>query len=178
LPLAVGAGRPDGTFPQLAGQHTSVLIKQMADIRAGVRDNPTMYPFAATLTDPQELADVAAFIEQGCVSRRTWSLRGQGRRQASGDRQGTLREGVQGVPRSSGEGSKDKVLSGDRRSALQVPAAPDDRNPRRSPPQRQPGHGQNHQKYDNDQLVAISAYQSSLVMPGNMCKAKAPARKK
>ena len=57
--LPSGAGRPDGTFPQLAGQHTTVLIKQMADIRAGLRDNPTMYPFAATLTDPQELADVA-----------------------------------------------------------------------------------------------------------------------
>ena len=56
--LPSGAGRPDGTFPQLAGQHTTVLIKQMADIRAGLRDNPTMYPFAATLTDPQELADV------------------------------------------------------------------------------------------------------------------------
>ena len=29
--------------------------------------------------------------------------------------------------------------------------------------------------YTNDQLVAISAYQSSLVMPGNMCKPKAGA---
>ena len=36
----------------------------MADIRAGLRDNPTMYPFAATLTDAQELADVAAYIEK------------------------------------------------------------------------------------------------------------------
>ena len=35
--LPSGAGRPDGTFPQLAGQHTTVLIKQMADIRAGLR---------------------------------------------------------------------------------------------------------------------------------------------
>ena len=51
--LPSGAGRPDGTFPQLAGQHTTVLIKQMADIRAGLRDNPTMYPFAATLTDAE-----------------------------------------------------------------------------------------------------------------------------
>ena len=65
--LPSGAGRPDGTFPQLAGQHTTVLIKQMADIRAGLRDNPTMYPFAATLTDPQELADVAAYIEGLCI---------------------------------------------------------------------------------------------------------------
>jgi cytochrome c553 len=34
-------------------------------------------------------------------------------------------------------------------------------------------------KYDNTQLVAISAYQASLVMPGAMCKAGAkPAKKK
>lgn len=61
--LPSGAGRPDGTFPQLAGQHSTVLIKQIADIRAGLRDNPIMYPFAATLTDPQELADVSAYIQ-------------------------------------------------------------------------------------------------------------------
>ena len=61
--LPSGSGRPDGTFPQLAGQHKTVLIKQIADIRAGRRDNPIMYPFATTLTDPQELADVAAYIQ-------------------------------------------------------------------------------------------------------------------
>ena len=61
--LPSGSGRPDGTFPQLAGQHATVLIKQIADIRAGRRDNPIMYPFAITLTDPQELADVAAYLQ-------------------------------------------------------------------------------------------------------------------
>lgn len=60
--LPSAAGRPDGTFPQLAGQHSTVLIKQIADIRAKLRDNPIMYPFAVTLSDPQELADVAAYI--------------------------------------------------------------------------------------------------------------------
>src|SRR5690242_17670137 len=65
--LPSGAGRPDGTFPQLAGQHSTVLIKQIADIRAGLRDNPTMYPFAATLTEPQELADVAEYINSLCI---------------------------------------------------------------------------------------------------------------
>jgi cytochrome c553 len=40
-----------------------VLIKQIADIRAGRRDNPIMYPFATTLIDPQELADVSAYIQ-------------------------------------------------------------------------------------------------------------------
>lgn len=44
--LLEGWGLTDGTFPQLAGQHRSVLIKQLADIRAKNRDNPTMYPFA------------------------------------------------------------------------------------------------------------------------------------
>jgi hypothetical protein len=33
-------------------------------------------------------------------------------------------------------------------------------------------------KYDNAQLVAISAYQASLAMPGAMCKAKPTAKKK
>ena len=33
-------------------------------------------------------------------------------------------------------------------------------------------------KYNDDQLISISAYQSSLVMPGNMCKPKAGAAKK
>lgn len=61
--LPSGAGRPDGSFPQLAGQHATVLIKQIADIRAGRRDNPIMAPFAARLIDPQELADVAAYIQ-------------------------------------------------------------------------------------------------------------------
>jgi len=61
--LPSGAGRPDGTFPQLARQHSTVLIKQIADIRAGRRDNPIMYPFAVTLVDPQELADVAAYLQ-------------------------------------------------------------------------------------------------------------------
>jgi cytochrome c553 len=61
--LPNGSGRPDGTFPQLAGQHRTVIVKQIADIREGRRDNPIMYPFAKTLTDAQELADVAAYIQ-------------------------------------------------------------------------------------------------------------------
>ena len=59
--LASGMGRPDGTLPVVAGQHTQVLIKQMADIRAGQRENPTMYPFATSMT-PQDIADTAAYM--------------------------------------------------------------------------------------------------------------------
>ena len=63
--LTEGWGTEEGTFPQLAGQHRNVLIKQMADIRAMNRDNPTMYPFAlpAAIGDAQALADVTAYIE-------------------------------------------------------------------------------------------------------------------
>lgn len=55
--LPEGWGLVDGSFPQLAGQHRNVLIKQLSDIRAGNRDNETMYPFSM---DEQILA-VAGF---------------------------------------------------------------------------------------------------------------------
>lgn len=62
--LTEGWGTKEGTFPQLAGQHREVLIKQLADIRALNRDNPTMYPFAKpeSIGDEQALADVVAYI--------------------------------------------------------------------------------------------------------------------
>ncbi len=60
-----GWGKQDGTFPQLAGQHYKVIIKQLSDIRAGNRDNPTMYPFAlpSQIGGPQAIADVAGYIQ-------------------------------------------------------------------------------------------------------------------
>ena len=64
--LTEGWGMKDGTFPQLAGQHREVLIKQLADIRALNRDNPTMYPFALpeAIGGSQAIADVAGYIEK------------------------------------------------------------------------------------------------------------------
>ena len=42
------------------------LIKQLADIREGNRDNPTMYPFALprAIGGAQALADVVAYMEK------------------------------------------------------------------------------------------------------------------
>lgn len=62
--LAEGWGTKEGTFPMLAGQHRNVLIKQLADIRAQNRDNPTMYPFALprAIGGAQALADVTEYI--------------------------------------------------------------------------------------------------------------------
>lgn len=64
--LTEGWGTEEGTFPQLAGQHRVVLIKQLADIRELNRDNPTMYPFALprAIGGAQSVADVAAYIER------------------------------------------------------------------------------------------------------------------
>ncbi len=64
--LLEGWGTPDGTFPQIAGQHAAVAIKQLADIRALNRDNPTMYPFALpqSIGGAQSVADAAAYIEK------------------------------------------------------------------------------------------------------------------
>ena len=61
-----GWGDISGTFPQLSGQHKEVLIKQLADIREGNRDNPTMYPFAGeeSIGGAQALADVVSYIEK------------------------------------------------------------------------------------------------------------------
>lgn len=58
-------GRADGSYPRLAGQHASVLIKQMSDVRAGRRDNPKMYPFVDkhVIETPQQLADIAAYLQ-------------------------------------------------------------------------------------------------------------------
>ena len=56
-----GWGSKDGTFPQLAGQRDTVIVKQLSDIRAKNRDNPTMYPFAL----PDEIKNAAPEVGGG-----------------------------------------------------------------------------------------------------------------
>jgi cytochrome c553 len=168
-----------------------VLIKQMADIRAGLRDNPTMYPFAATLTDAQELANVAAYIEKLCIpldhghydskpgdnTDKNWK--------APADTEKRLAEGKALYEKEclechgkNGEGVKEKfypVIAGQHYKYLL-----------RQMTEIRDGHRRNAnpdmvkiiKKYNNDQLISISAYQASLVMPGNMCKPKAAGKKK
>jgi len=178
--LPSGAGRPDGTFPQLAGQHSTVLIKQMADIRAGLRDNPTMYPFAATLTDPQELADAAAYINSLCIPVDHGKYDGADAAIQIAKGKELYEKQCLECHGKTGEGNKEKfypVIAGQHYKYLL-----------RQMTEIRDGHRRNAnpdmvkviKPYTNDQLVAISAYQSSLVMPGAMCKPKAgaPAKKK
>ncbi len=61
-----GWGNPSGSYPQIAGQLPTVLIKQLADFRAGNRDNPIMLPFAdqRVLPTAQAIADITTYISQ------------------------------------------------------------------------------------------------------------------
>jgi cytochrome c553 len=191
--LPSGAGRSDGTFPQLAGQHSTVLIKQMADIRAGLRDNPTMYPFAVTLTDAQELADVAAYIESLCIpldhghydmkpldnTDKNWKAPADTAQQLAQGKDLYEKE-CKTCHGASGEGAKDKfypVIAGQHYKYLLRQMTEIRDGKRRN---ANPDMVKIIKKYDDKQLIAISAYQSSLVMPGNMCKPKAgaPSKKK
>ncbi len=47
-------------WPHLAGQQEAYLAKQIREFRDGVREEPTMIGFVATLSD-QDIADLAAY---------------------------------------------------------------------------------------------------------------------
>jgi cytochrome c553 len=59
-----GWGLATGSVPQIAGQHRKVVIKQLADFRAGNRDSVLMVPYATveSIGGAQALADVSAYI--------------------------------------------------------------------------------------------------------------------
>ena len=149
----------------------------MADIRAGLRDNPTMYPFAATLTDPQELADVAAYIEGLCIPPDHGKYEGVDASMQIAKGKELYEKECLECHGKNGEGVKDKfypVIAGQHYKYLL-----------RQMTEIRDGHRRNAnpdmvkiiKKYNNEQLVAISAYQASMTMPGSMCAAK-PGKKK
>lgn len=75
---ANAVGRPDAGYPQLAGQHTSVLIKQMIDVRSGKRDNPRMHPFIeSSVVAARDVPHVAAYLNS--LPLQTNNRRGDGK---------------------------------------------------------------------------------------------------
>jgi cytochrome c553 len=54
-------GLPEKQAPRLSGQHDWYLLKQLTDIKSGVRKNPVMLPFIQKLTE-QDFKDLAAYI--------------------------------------------------------------------------------------------------------------------
>ena len=61
---ADASGRVSGAYPRLSGQHAQVLMKQIADIRSGRRNNPKMEPFIGDhVLTPFDIADVSIYLE-------------------------------------------------------------------------------------------------------------------
>jgi len=170
--LPSGAGRSDGTFPQLAGQHETVLIKQMADIREGLRDNPTMYPFAKeAMKKPQEVADTAAYIETLCIPLDHGKYEGADAAKQIADGKVLYEKECKECHGANGQGNKEKfypVIAGQHYKYLLRQMTEIRDGKRRN---ANPDMVKIIKKYDDKQLVAISAYQSSLSMAGKMCKA-------
>ena len=172
-----GAGTPDGNIPQLAGQHNSVVIKQLADIRSGLRANPTMYPFARKLSDPQAIANVAAYIETLCIPLDTGKYQGPDAARQIADGKLLYEKQCAQCHQPNGEGLKEMfypVLAGQHYRYLlrQMTEIRDGKRPE-APPEM----FKVITTYNDAQLLAIAAYQASLTTPrsmmmshGSMCK--------
>jgi cytochrome c553 len=148
---------------------------EMADIRAGLRDNPTMYPFAAALTDPQDLADLAAYLEGLCIPIEHGHYEAQDAVKQVANGRELYEKECRACHGPCGEGSRHKrypVIAGQHYAYLLHQMTQIRDGQRRN---ADPEMVRIISKYNDDQLLAISAYQSSLVMPGKTCKAKAPA---
>lgn len=52
----------DPTVPNLAGQHVQYILKQIYDFQMENRSDPRMSPIAHTLSDMQEVRDIAAYF--------------------------------------------------------------------------------------------------------------------
>jgi cytochrome c553 len=58
----VDGNSPAAEWPSLAGQHASYIVQQLRAFQSGERDEITMTPFAAGLSE-QDMADIAAYYE-------------------------------------------------------------------------------------------------------------------
>ena len=56
-----GDGNVEKRAPRLSGQHDWYVVKQVTEIKSGVRKNPEMQPFVAKLSE-QDIKDLAAYI--------------------------------------------------------------------------------------------------------------------
>lgn len=58
------SGRASGAIPRLSGQHAAVVIKQIVDIRSGLRSNAPMKPVVDDPElKPQAFADIASYLQ-------------------------------------------------------------------------------------------------------------------
>jgi cytochrome c553 len=65
--LCAGCHGPDGNspnpaWPNLAGQHSNYLYKQIMDFKSQARQDPMMSAQAAVIQTPQDVADISAYF--------------------------------------------------------------------------------------------------------------------
>jgi cytochrome c553 len=103
-----GWGLVNGSVPQLAGQHRKVVIKQLADIRAGNRDTVLMAPSASveSIGGAQAVADVAGYIDTLEIS--TATGKGPGTDLELGKR--LYQENCTSCHGATGEGDDDRYI--------------------------------------------------------------------
>ncbi len=95
-------------FPNLAGQYSGYIKKQIRDFQAGKRNDDTMSAMAATVTEAQDLEDIAAYF----MSQST--MKGSTSKSAKADKgktlfmEGNLEKGVYGCKNCHGENGKGK----------------------------------------------------------------------
>lgn len=173
--LPTGFGRRDGAYPKLAGQHATVLIKQIADIRANVRENLGMHSFAMELRDPRDIADVAAYIETLCIPPDNGRYGQDDAAARIVEGRGIYEKDCVDCHQGKGEGKKEKfypVLAGQHYRYLLRQMA-DIRDGYRQ--NGDPEMVKTIRKHKNDALTSIAAYLSSLVTPGTPCASPATA---
>lgn len=95
-------------FPNLAGQFSGYIKKQIRDFQAGKRNDDTMSAMAATVTEAQDLEDIAAFFMSQP------SMKGSATKGVKVDKgkqlfmEGNLDKGVYGCKNCHGENGKGK----------------------------------------------------------------------
>ena len=180
--LANGAGLPNIRLPQIAGQHTTVMIKQLSDLRAGIRYAPTMEPFAVTRSGPQELADLAAYIETLCIPRQHGRYDGADANQKIAEGKAIYIDKCKICHGADGDGDKDQfypVIAGQHyqylvRQLIEIRDGTGFVIRRNSDPDMVKAL----KKFSDGDRVAVSAYMASLSMPGKMCPAGSEVAKK
>ena len=168
--LPTGLGKRDGSTPKLAGQHGTVLIRQITDIRGEIRKVPTMHGFVMELREPRDIADVAAYIESLCIPP------GNGR-YGLNDGEALVAEGRRLYAEDCASCHQDKG-QGDRAKGYSVLAGQHYRYLLRQMEDIRDGYRttgdpdkvKTFKKYRLEKLQSIAAYLASLETPGTACE--------
>ncbi len=173
--LPSGAGRADGAYPKLAGQHATVLIKQIVDIRSGLRDVRGMHSFISELKDAQDVADVAAYVQSLCIPPGNGRYAGDDAESRIAEGKGLYERDCGDCHQARGEGVGEKfypALAGQHYRYL-VREMADIRDRYRI--NSNPDMVKVIKKYDNQKLASMAAYLAGLPTPGSPCP-PVPAR--